>query len=1389
MKIAYRTKIIGCLFTMGLFVALHFARAQATDDTGSAVMTDPSTDVSDLSDLAVELKALEMATPIAASNEPSVGNFYSAQHAPGSAEEWPPMPGNIFGLPVWPLDTNIFVIDDLGFRYNESSAKTTKTANGIEAEDDFVVPSPPGGGSDTNTYNPPVLTDLMPDYGTNLFIVSLGMVSGNLTGIASNTLEGVEYAVQTNSDLTTTNWADDGQFIMGSETTNWTQFILPPPLTTNNLFFRLQSEASPDGSGIPLWWETEYFGTNTVDPYSDPIGDGWTVLQDYESSWSPNVYRAPPAPLLSVSYDAFSNVATLNWTPVLTPATSYTAERIDVYDNGFLYFTNTFNLSASTTTLTDTVPGLYGSPWVAEENNYYYSYYIIQAQYPSGNSEWSAPVRAWPDNFASIYLAAGPQNSAYLAIASLPSHTAAVRLFRLDTTAEGQGDYSFDTSTDILVTAVTNGLYLLPPSITSNPVDSYGSDIYTWAIQIVSDTGETNSPATFALNSESGVGNFGMVPPYVDGRAQLKQNLIFLFRAGWPDTQFEYGPPGGDGDEINNPTNYAYAGFIQTPYNGDYTGSFDSLMPFENNYLYRNFVFSLSDVDGTGRMGTGIGDVNYGSGEYLTLNGSPSYQFQSSLISGTNASSVLATNETRWLASAPLDDYGSDFGVSPYSDGVNSFLEMTNNVQNIFGLTFLSAEIAWGNTSDSTNVLPAGGNIEDDAGGYAYPETAQPQFQTVEYDFWQEAVDYGNGGFVANIDAVPGNPAFATTNSSRQFFTRLGSPIQIAGYAKLAVQNGYPGICGYLGQYFDQAYEIGTNGIATTNTTGVLSPYGSFFSTQPGPVALVTMPDVDTGERGTDVVQVISMNVDKNHDGTMDLSFNGPDATSQASPMECWVNDGHDQPGTGGNLDTDLEVPPAEANYLAGQITCPRDLENFFRLWVCGVPALTFSNELSATLTCNVISGSPAINVYEAETNGGTLYLTNTSVAQGLVNEQSLGSVGVNTSGSGTLVFPSDFFDGSNKYLLFEGAGIGEGQFTLTIYQGTNAIAQTSTYIDLHDIEDFYERAVITNNTSGAISNWTSAIETVQPTTANLLGNDTNLIVFVHGFNVGTWNWLDDSDTVLKRLYWAGYQGTFASVKWPAVVVSSWTGITQNTTIFNKSEINSCKASFALKSYLSQLRSRFPNYQLNILAHSQGNVIVGEAIEQGAPFDNYILTQAAMSASSYDVDAPTNSLLAAAESAYATPISQPMGYLGVYTNMSGNIVSFFNTNDSALNVWAADQAAGKPDGYANYVLTGLPGYYSYDGSHGLYNGLISSYVVTDPQESRAMISRALTQPIGRLAPNSGETTQGVVRATVDLAAQFGFTTGFSEHSAEWTRPIQTSLPYYQQILIQIQPIP
>jgi len=82
---------------------------------------------------------------------------------------------------------------------------------------------------------------------------------------------------------------------------------------------------------------------------------------------------------------------------------------------------------------------------------------------------------------------------------------------------------------------------------------------------------------------------------------------------------------------------------------------------------------------------------------------------------------------------------------------------------------------------------------------------------------------------------LPGSPTFSETNHSPLLITGFGQSITVAGYAKQVITNGYGGKYAYLEQYSDAAYTIDASGNATTNSTGLLSPYGEFFSMQPGP--------------------------------------------------------------------------------------------------------------------------------------------------------------------------------------------------------------------------------------------------------------------------------------------------------------------------------------------------------------------------------------------------------------------------------------------------------------------------------------------------------------------------------------------------------------------------
>ena len=63
----------------------------------------------------IMLQAVESVTPVPFANisvKQRAGTFWSAQHPPDSPSSWPPLPGNIFNLPVWPLGDGQYLLDD-----------------------------------------------------------------------------------------------------------------------------------------------------------------------------------------------------------------------------------------------------------------------------------------------------------------------------------------------------------------------------------------------------------------------------------------------------------------------------------------------------------------------------------------------------------------------------------------------------------------------------------------------------------------------------------------------------------------------------------------------------------------------------------------------------------------------------------------------------------------------------------------------------------------------------------------------------------------------------------------------------------------------------------------------------------------------------------------------------------------------------------------------------------------------------------------------------------------------------------------------------------------------------------------------------------------------------
>ena len=1239
------------------------------------------------------------------------------------------------------------------------SAALNAAADGqMTAMDAQGPPSPGDGGSSTNTGGTPLFSPPAVDYGTNTCIIGFGMVSNTLVGIVSNTLADVSYEIQyvTNlNNVASTQWLSAG-FVLGSELTNWTALALTNVAATNNMaFFRIRSWQD-DGSGLPLWWQAEYFGVaGGVDPNGDPMGDGWSNIEKFQNGMDPNVFYTPPTPQgLIATYNASSGTVTVSWLPSPGSVTGYILST----PSGTVYP----SASATSYTYSDAALG----PFLTYPDLYYGSTtFDLAASYAGGNSpNASTSLAPYSSN---IGLLEGTQGSNFLAVSALPPGTTAIRLIREDWVAASYGDASFNVSNDIPLSSFSNGVCYIPAGLTTSPVDAYGNWQYFWSLESIGPNGGANSSPVYLGNNSVSNANYGVIgiyPLYADGRVQMKEDLIFQLRAAMVDFTLGY-YLGNYDNEFVYPA-YVYSGFYQTfdsRGQPQAAGTFDPFLPFENNYFYRNFVFSLSDVN-QGFPTTGIWG---GYTPYLAISNSPvTYQFQPPNVSGSTFPPLLSAADARWLGAGTYL-YGTTWEYSPINEigmsvDADSFYHLGGS--NYFGLPFRSVEIAYPlGSGTATTELDAGSSTQQ--GGCFYIETAQPIFQTVEYDFWN-----------ANSSALPGTTGFALTNTSDLFIAPVGNQfVSIAGYAKLALRNGNPGVYGYLGQYFDQAYTEDANGVATTNSAGILSPYGQFFATQPGPAAFVTMPDPDTGMQGTCTVYCVSLNVDKNHDGTMDLSWNGPDATSPSSPYVFWVNNNYDRwhtvdgndaeqddlsPALVAGLNVPAEQKVPDYQYVTNglpAIPCTRDLEDYFRFWTPGVAALM--KILPANYTVQLtLTGDGQIRIFQAvEPNGGTNYLFNETTASNKVAQSASLYVGLLTSSS-PIVF--NITTNFNEHFIFCGAQTGSAQVDLQVLDGNqNIVADASAYLQINDIKQMYERWTVGDTPSGPILTnalaatedlplYTSAFRYTAPTDTN-----TPYILFVHGWNVDRYDKDRFAEAAFKRLYWQGYQGRFGSFRWPTYYAFpggeiSWQAY--NPQNFDNSESNAWASAVGLLNKLNDLDAVYPG-NVYLMAHSMGNVVAGEALRLAGgsqPVNSYIAMQGAIASHAYDPTTPTRSL-GIYDSGTPNGYAQyPTNGGACYFNASagaGAYVNFYNTNDYALETssfgWTTDQNT-KPDlGYG------------WDGTH-FYSGVLFHLYLLFPIDTYAIFSycdEARCHALGAQADVGGQFT---VARQVDLQSVF-----------------------------------
>ena len=714
---------------------------------------------------------------------------------------------------------------------------------------------------------------------------------------------------------------------VGSDETNvllsWTPALGAPGLTS---YIILRGVIDTNISEY-VYSQIATLNTNTTlfqDVGAIKTANDWQDVYEVEAVYPGNgvsqpatayVTSTPPPPTeLSATVGSTGTNILISWTPPQGVVVSNYIIVRGIYDtNAQSYsYSQIGQVNASTTSFEDV--------GAITSNNSYNNIYEVEAIYPGGSSSNygdaylpgppSLPSASYDNIYITAYLVRNGTGRWQVMFSGFPTNSA--QTIQL-TWTDGNGN---TTPQIISTTNLINSIY---PIADTNAVNLLGDNL---SVQLFGPDGEPGQVAQAGVLSDD-------APYFVDGRQHLKQNLTFMIRGASDSatffaeiTEFRYftfghfGFCGYDsyvGEMNQGSTNFEDISFL---HHGSWNGGayedlsnyqLDNLWPFTINYDLANYFVDTTRTNPT----------PYGSTNFI---------FQPNFATNLPAPAMLTHADPYWiLQPAFVPDY-TYYGVpvptptnwSVTVTSTQTVASLASGGHNFFGLPYETGCEVDMQPDGCCSVyclyqaLTPGGSVTANP-GYLIGDYANwcpaPTLQLVNYYFVPLANpnlnsmglpgaynNFWNNGIPNNRGIQPLTPLeddFNVTNQTPPLMVgSVGQPMILASWAKYSIQ-GSSGKYAYLGQYFaTNAFLLNANGNATTNVAGILSPYGEFFPLQAGAAALVTMPDIDFPyQQGTGVVRVVSLNVDANHDGTMDFSYFGPDQTSPSRPMRFWIND------------------------------------------------------------------------------------------------------------------------------------------------------------------------------------------------------------------------------------------------------------------------------------------------------------------------------------------------------------------------------------------------------------------------------------------------------------------------------------------------------------------
>jgi len=381
-------------------------------------------------------------------------------------------------------------------------------------------------------------------------------------------------------------------------------------------------------------------------------------------------------------------------------------------------------------------------------------------------------------------------------------------------------------------------------------------------------------------------------------------------------------------------------------------------------------------------------------------------------------------------------------------------------------------------------------------------------------------------------------------------------------------------------------------------------------------------------------VQSGLFNVDANHDGMMDLSYQGPDFVSASKPFRFWANDVDDVGDFGGDGipgQQGTESDGLKYSYINGvgekvyAIFGTHELVNFFPVYL-NIGSLFQSNAISAGIDPSDYSYRYTLSQADSALRFAYTYLTPTNYMDFLRATNtalSLSSTYLTTiTASGTdlnFLFPGDVARGKQSIILVEAWTNTTQPLVLTIYHGTNPIAQTSLPLSITGVEQMFRHKNLMLNPAdiAPTDRLTDASVPNEPDTIE------KSFVFLHGYNVNTNEARGVASDMYKRMYWSGSHAKFWGVTWQGADSKGTppfgNALTPN---YHTNVVNAFFTAPKLANFIATLTNIGP---VVVSAHSLGNMVVMSSISDwNAPINQYFMMDAAVPVEAIDPTTVTN---------------------------------------------------------------------------------------------------------------------------------------------------------------------